>query len=950
MYKITNQHNLPDKKSIDVEFFFNDYNIRKEFFEKDIFLNLTEAKKITKGKNEKEVTEHKEVICIRHSEKRSAYYTLPSVFILKSNIAKCRTIMRNYLKREVYDHIYEKDKATIVKVFDYLKSMEIDFIEYKEMIIDFVVNFEKRKYPFNLNVFPEILELKENINDVEFSKDFRFLLSKYDVLYYEKNKEKIIQREKREEIKRVKEAKKRKELQEIKKIEDEKRMAEEKIIREKRLKDFSQILESKKNKLNKYCEVEITENIIFNIKKAFSNWLITNIKAKLNYNDYINYLLNFDEEQIKLALENNIKIKEIFSINLSLGNKSNRKSKQNSFKSSFYAMLNKEVKRSLFYSQVVSFVFFNKKFNIDFILKKSLFKKEENFNEYVKEIRNINIDILLKEHLVKMLNESFDNGMSKKFLSYIEKTNHSNYNKKISFKNIIDLNCIKEKLISNFESVCDFNSLIKTFVAKNKKSLTIYKSLFNKARERKREILYFSGVTNSGKTYSAFEELKKYKKGVYLAPLRLLAIEGQEEITKRGFKCSLMTGEERDIVPKASFMSSTIEMLNIEEEYDVAIIDEIQMLNSDRGAAWLQALVGVNAKKVIIVGSNEVKEPVKKIVNYLEEPLTYKEFNRKSKLSTGKQSRIDETLEPNSAVIAFSKRDLYSLKSHYENLGNTVSIIYGKLPPAVKISESNKFRNGETEVLVSTDAIGMGLNLPIKNLYFYSTEKYNGYGMESLPETLVKQISGRAGRFGMFEEGVVSAFSRSDLSYVKNSLKADTIVDSLRVETMMTLAIFEELLKINKERNLKEILKLYDKLKFDIAICNNKEQYNLVCNEINNRLDYFSNKDIVKLLNAPVNSDKYDKYENFFKTIIGKLIIFREKGEKSYMFKTEQEMASFIGRTISSLDYEESYKILDLLHFFMFNFREFENCEKYIVSKKQEISKEIKKLIKLKRY
>lgn len=430
----------------------------------------------------------------------------------------------------------------------------------------------------------------------------------------------------------------------------------------------------------------------------------------------------------------------------------------------------------------------------------------------------------------------------------------------------------------------------------------------------------------------------------------MLAIEGQEEITKRGFKCSLMTGEERDIVPKANFMSSTIEMLNIEEEYDVAIIDEIQMLNSDRGAAWLQALVGVNAKKVIIVGSNEVKKPVEKIVNYLEEPLIYKEFNRKSKLSVGKQEKMDTMLEPNSAVIAFSKRDLYSLKSHYENLGNKVSIIYGKLPPAVKISESNKFRNGETDVLVSTDAIGMGLNLPIKNLYFYSIEKYNGYCMEELPETLVKQISGRAGRFGMFEKGVVSAFSRGDLSYIRNSLKEDTTVDSLRVETMMTLAIFEELLKINKERNLKEILELYSQLKFDIAICNNKSQYNLVCNAINNSLEYFSNNDIVKLLNAPVNSDKYDIYENFFKTIMSKLIKFRESGDKSYIFEKEQELAIFILNKTASLDYEESYKILDLLHFFIFNFREFENCEKYIISQKQEISRKIKKLIKLKKY
>ncbi len=43
----------------------------------------------------------------------------------------------------------------------------------------------------------------------------------------------------------------------------------------------------------------------------------------------------------------------------------------------------------------------------------------------------------------------------------------------------------------------------------------------------KRKIIYHSGLTNSGKTYAAFKELIKAKTGIYLAPLRLLAWEGQ---------------------------------------------------------------------------------------------------------------------------------------------------------------------------------------------------------------------------------------------------------------------------------------------------------------------------------------------------------------------------------------------------------------------------------------
>ena len=174
MYKITNLHNLPDKKSINVEFFFNNYKIQKEFFDKEIFLNLTEAKKITKGKNEKEVTTHKDIVCVRHSERLSSYYTSPSIFILKSDMAKCQTIARNYLKKEVYNNVSAKDKNTIIKIFDYLKSIQVNYIEYKELIIDFVINFEKNKYPFDIKIFPEIVKLKENSVDSKFSKDFRY--------------------------------------------------------------------------------------------------------------------------------------------------------------------------------------------------------------------------------------------------------------------------------------------------------------------------------------------------------------------------------------------------------------------------------------------------------------------------------------------------------------------------------------------------------------------------------------------------------------------------------------------------------------------------------------------------------------------------------------------------------------------------------------------------------
>ena len=71
--------------------------------------------------------------------------------------------------------------------------------------------------------------------------------------------------------------------------------------------------------------------------------------------------------------------------------------------------------------------------------------------------------------------------------------------------------------------------------------------------------------------------------GVYLSPLRLLALEGQEEIEKRGKTCSLLTGEEMEIKDGATFVASTIEMANLDKWIDCALIDEVQLILDKNG-------------------------------------------------------------------------------------------------------------------------------------------------------------------------------------------------------------------------------------------------------------------------------------------------------------------------------------------------------------------------------
>lgn len=334
------------------------------------------------------------------------------------------------------------------------------------------------------------------------------------------------------------------------------------------------------------------------------------------------------------------------------------------------------------------------------------------------------------------------------------------------------LNKTKSHSLNKIRLDFQFN-LLKNKLDQHK--IKTYKEYFPEARNRKRKITFYCGPTNSGKTYNAFELLKECNSGAYLAPLRLLALEGLEEIEKRGKICSLLTGEEQLIKPNSNFISSTVELVNTSKEYDIAIVDEVQMLSdSERGWAWTQAIIGVNAKHLILVGSTEALNQVKFLAEYMNEPLEIKEFERKLPLHVNEQ-HIDETkiakINNRSAVVCFSKKEVYKYKQILENNGRKVSVIYGALSPTVRKEEARRFRTGETDILVSTDAIGMGLNLPIEEIVLTKTNKYNGKEDTKVSPSLIKQICGRSGRFSYGKEGLVSALNKRSIDYIKQCLE-----------------------------------------------------------------------------------------------------------------------------------------------------------------------------------
>lgn len=298
------------------------------------------------------------------------------------------------------------------------------------------------------------------------------------------------------------------------------------------------------------------------------------------------------------------------------------------------------------------------------------------------------------------------------------------------------------------------------------------KTLYPLARSMNRKLEFYVGPTNSGKTYNAMKKLKEANSGLYLAPLRLLALEGYEDLKESNIDASLITGEEQILNEEAAHICSTIEMIDFDLEVDVAIIDEVQMLEDiDRGWAWVNAIIGVPAKKVIMTGSVNALEAVKKIVQYLDEELEVVRHKRKNPLLVLQKWTPLEKLENGTALIAFSRAEVLKLKQKLQKK-YSVSVIYGNLSPEVRRDEARRFRDGQTQILIATDAISMGLNLPIKTILFTTDTKFDGISKRKISVNEIVQIAGRAGRFGLFEAGYLGATRRDVLEYIKDEFEA----------------------------------------------------------------------------------------------------------------------------------------------------------------------------------
>ncbi len=355
--------------------------------------------------------------------------------------------------------------------------------------------------------------------------------------------------------------------------------------------------------------------------------------------------------------------------------------------------------------------------------------------------------------------------------------------------------------------------------ARTKESINLaeYPDSFEVARRMPRKFIALLGPTNSGKTHRAMDALAKAGSGVYLAPLRLLALENYERLQAarphgKALKVSLVTGEERRLADDATHVASTVEMLDTRSKVEVAVIDEIQMLaDRDRGAAWTAAVCGAPASVVYLVGAPEARRAIEALAQRLEIPLEVHLLKRMGPLSMENTAvRKLRNVQRGDAVIAFSRREVLMWRDMITEMGLSVATVYGNLAPEVRRAQAERFRDGSADVVVATDALAMGLNMPIQRIVMTTTVKFNGVEEEEISASLARQIAGRAGRYGVHEEGWVAGFDDDTHEVMRALLKEKiTPLSATGFPVAPSLEQLHRIASVTGETSLAKLLKRF---------------------------------------------------------------------------------------------------------------------------------------------
>ena len=262
----------------------------------------------------------------------------------------------------------------------------------------------------------------------------------------------------------------------------------------------------------------------------------------------------------------------------------------------------------------------------------------------------------------------------------------------------------------------------------------------------KNKITAVLGPTNTGKTHLAIETMLSFESGMIGFPLRLLAREVYDKIIKKidSDKVALITGEEKIIPVNSKYFLCTVESMPIDKQLEFVGVDEIQMCaDHERGHIFTDRLLNIRGSKLtMFMGSNTIKN----IISNLNEDIEFINKSRFSKLSYVGHKKISR-INRKTAIVAFSAEEVYAIAELIRRQKGGAAIVMGSLSPKTRNAQVELYQSGDVDYLVATDAIGMGINMDLDNVYFSNLKKFDGKKLRRLNLSEIGQIAGRAGRY-----------------------------------------------------------------------------------------------------------------------------------------------------------------------------------------------------------
>ena len=414
---------------------------------------------------------------------------------------------------------------------------------------------------------------------------------------------------------------------------------------------------------------------------------------------------------------------------------------------------------------------------------------------------------------------------------------------------------------------------------------------------KKNKITAVLGPTNTGKTFLAIETMLSFDSGMMGFPLRLLAREVYDKVVKKvdPKKVALITGEEKIIPADAKYYFCTVESMPVDKILDFVGIDEIQMCSdSERGHIFTDRFLNLRGEKLtMFMGSNSMRN----IIEKLDEDIEYIDRKRLSKLTYSGHKKISR-IERKSAIIAFSTEEVYAIAELIRRQKGGAAIVMGSLSPKTRNSQVSLYQSGDVDYLVATDAIGMGINMDLNNVYFSNLKKFDGKKLRRLKLSEISQIAGRAGRYlndGSFGiTGECGEISAEEIELLENH-KIDEIQTIFWRNPKLNFKNGDILIKSLEEKPKKNWLK-------KIAECEDEKILKYILKDTE-KLQIFNNENELKLLWECCQIPDFVKktYGNHLE-VVGKVFNFLRENPGKITNKYMKQQLSMLDKLDGNVD------------------------------------------------